>query len=650
LTNPATPAPPLQGLDQLAPLESVETLREMMDSIPQLVFQANREGILTYANLAWFEYTGLSPSVLDAAAWHEVVHSRDIEKSLERWSASTASGDGYEVEARLRRHDGAHRWHVVRAAPARNAFGDGVAWYGTATDIDDLRRVQRTLRHSEERLRLAQRVAGMGTWEWDIERDTVTWSPELEELYGVAETGFAGGFETILEHVHPDDRERMRESVEGLLATGSHAIEHRIVLPNGEVRWVASRGEVFSDPEGRPLRAIGVGLDITGRKRDEEALRAVDQRHKVLADAGAALPGAATPDSIAEAAVRCVVPALADACTVELLDGGELRTAASIAADDMPGRACAPGAEGAVRALETAQSLFVEETAPNAPSVMRGRIEHLNRTLGVMSLCRESGARQFDVADRLTIRELAARVGARLNEQRVNSTKDEVLALVSHELRTPLTILKGNANTLRRHGDQIDPAARAEALKDIEADADRLEQIVRNMLVLAQNDSARPGSGTEPLILSRVVEATVRDHLDRHPAPPITLQLQGDRVMVLGHEAHLRQVVANLLSNGAKYGGESPIDVVIFSEGENGIVEVSDRGPGLPPGALRRVFEPFYRSSANAGKAPGVGLGLTVCRRLIAAQGGTIRAAARPGGGTSFFVSLPLFEPDAAEA
>src|SRR6185295_11373353 len=132
----------------------------MMDSIPQIVFQADSEGVLIYANRAWYDYTGLAPAALGSAPWHTIVHPRDGENAIERWRASVTNGSGFEAELRLRRHDGSFCWHVVRAAPARDA---GNLWAATATDIDDLRRVQRTFRHSEERLRLAQRVAGMGT-------------------------------------------------------------------------------------------------------------------------------------------------------------------------------------------------------------------------------------------------------------------------------------------------------------------------------------------------------------------------------------------------------------------------------------------------------------------------------------------------------
>lgn len=648
MTNEAIPAAPARTTQRMDLPDSPANGREMMDSIPQMVFQADSEGLLIYANRAWYDYTGLPPATASPTPWHTIVHPQDSKNAVERWRTSVANGSGFEAELRLRRHDGGFCWHVVRAAPARDARGVGDLWAATATDIDDLRRVQRTLRHSEERLRLAQRVAGMGTWEWDIERDIMTWSPELEALYGLGDERFTGGFAAFVDRIHPGDRERMHESVEGLLATGLHEIEHRIVLPSGEVRWLAARGETFSDAEGRPLRAIGICLDITERKRSEEALRALDQRHKVLADAGAALSGAATPGAIADAALRCVVPGFADACTIELLDGGDLTLAATLAGPEFQS-GLRGGEEGALRALESVQSLYIEEPAADGATTMRARIEHLDRPLGVMSLVRSAHRHPFDVADQLTIRELSARIGARLNDQLVNATKDEVLALVSHELRTPLTILKGNANTLRRHGDRIDPADRAEALKDIEADADRLEQIVRNMLVLAQNDSGRLTPGLEPLILSRVVEATVREHVGRQPAPPVVVTLEGERFMVTGHQAHLHQVITNLLSNAAKYGGNSQIDVVVRQEEDSAVVEVSDRGAGLSPGALRRVFDPFFRSASNSAKAPGVGLGLTVCRRLISAQGGAIRVAARPGGGTSFFVSLPLFADEPME-
>lgn len=147
----------------------------------------------------------------------------------------------------------------------------GVA--GVGTEISARKASEERLRASEERLRLAQAAARMGTWEWDMRTNVVTWSEEMEDTFGVPRGSFAGTFEAFIASVHPDDRGTMLASAQRLLDEGFNDVEHRVVLPDGSIRWLAGRGQVFVDENGERIRAIGVGIDITERKLVEEELR-----------------------------------------------------------------------------------------------------------------------------------------------------------------------------------------------------------------------------------------------------------------------------------------------------------------------------------------------------------------------------------------
>jgi PAS domain S-box-containing protein len=133
------------------------------------------------------------------------------------------------------------------------------------------REAEAALRRSEERLRLAQEVAGIGTFDWDFRSGLIEWSGEMESLYGGAgERTFAGW----LTRLHPDDRAEAREAVEKAIRSGAFEAEWRIALPDGSTRWLAGRGHVFKDQAGEPLRMVGVNIDITQRKMAEEEIKA----------------------------------------------------------------------------------------------------------------------------------------------------------------------------------------------------------------------------------------------------------------------------------------------------------------------------------------------------------------------------------------
>ncbi|MEX0760229.1 MAG: HWE histidine kinase domain-containing protein, partial [Tistlia sp.] len=124
---------------------------------------------------------------------------------------------------------------------------------------------------SEERLQLALEAGRMGTWEWEVATSRVVWSAGLEEIHGLATGSFAGTFEAFQEDIHPEDRERVLRTISGTVERGDdHHIEYRILLPDGSLRWVEGRGRLFRDEAGAPARMIGVCLDVTERKENEQ--------------------------------------------------------------------------------------------------------------------------------------------------------------------------------------------------------------------------------------------------------------------------------------------------------------------------------------------------------------------------------------------
>jgi PAS domain S-box-containing protein len=141
-------------------------------------------------------------------------------------------------------------------------------------DISDRKRADQALRDSEERLRLAQDAAGIGTFEWNLESGVNIWSPKLEELYGLPAGGFAGTRAAWEELVHPEDRAGAVESANHAIENGEPGeAEFRVVWPDGSVHWMSGRWQLFKDASGRPVRLAGVNIDITQRKQTEERLR-----------------------------------------------------------------------------------------------------------------------------------------------------------------------------------------------------------------------------------------------------------------------------------------------------------------------------------------------------------------------------------------
>jgi PAS domain S-box-containing protein len=171
------------------------------------------------------------------------------------------------------RRDGSLVDVSLAVSPVKNTDGRVVGSSKVMRDITERKRAEEALRTSQERLLLSQRAAGLGNFSWDIERNVNEWSDEIMELYGLPPGGFGGKHESWRERIFPDDLAAADAAIERSLVDGDFKVDFRIVRPDGGIRWLHSRAKVFFSPDGRPLRMVGVNMDITDRKRAEEEVR-----------------------------------------------------------------------------------------------------------------------------------------------------------------------------------------------------------------------------------------------------------------------------------------------------------------------------------------------------------------------------------------
>ena len=225
------------------------------------------------------------------------------------------------------------------------------------------------------------------------------------------------------------------------------------------------------------------------------------------------------------------------------------------------------------------------------------------------------------------------------DEERSSTHLRQFVADASHELRTPLTSIRGYTELLR--GDGLSPGDESdEALRRLDQEAHRMSGLVDELLLLARLDQGRP-LDMHPVELNRIIEEAATDLRILQPERPVRLHLPPGGCRVDGDAGRLQQVATNLLGNIRSHTPpDAPVEIAVRAEGDQVILEVADRGPGLPPGEEDQVFERFYRADP-ARSGPGSGLGLSIVSAIAAAHGGRAQAARRDGGGTVITVSLP---------
>jgi len=250
--------------------EDEQQFRTLADSMAQLAWMAHPDGYIFWYNRRWYEYTGTTPEQMQGWGWQSVHDPAELPRVLEGWRAAISNGSPFEMEFPLLGADGTFRSFLTRVMPVRDGAGKILRWFGTNTDVDELRRAQnalreseRRLRISEERLRLTQRVAKIGSWELDLDRDQYVWSDEAFEMFGIRPGSFSLTQKNFLSLLFvSSDREAAEQALKRATTRNKeYFAEFRIARPDGTVRWISARGKQFYNL-GHSLM-LGVFIDVT---------------------------------------------------------------------------------------------------------------------------------------------------------------------------------------------------------------------------------------------------------------------------------------------------------------------------------------------------------------------------------------------------
>ena len=642
------------------------------------------------------EIWGKDPSSPDVSLEYALngIHEEDRQAAALRLAAALDPGSEgvFEVEARVVRSDGTTRWILANGQTRFAGAGDerhAVELVGTALDVTERRAAEQALRASEERSRVAIKVAALGTWVYDVASDTAHMDARMCEILGRDAGAQMISVPETLAYVHADDRDTMMAAMAAAndpAGDGVYSVQVRLIREDGAARWIQADGQVEFVGEGaarQPLRIIGTVADITERRVAdqarilyEESLRRELRDARSLQQLSSKVIIEDDVDSLYEdvldaaieimqadcASVRMYVP---DRNALRLLRSRNLNaeTVASwgwveASSTTISGTSFVTRQRVLVSDVEAEDAgVSIEDLGAFGLSGIRAvqttpLVSRSGHAIGVISTYwrephtptdRELGL--MDVVAR-QVADVIERLETDAELLRALAAKDEFLGLVSHELRTPITTILGNASVLQRLGNSLDPRERAVALKDIRDQAERLNRTVDDLLALARAD--RGALEAEPLELARSVKMII-DEYGSETAAPILLSAGDAPLIVSGEPGVLSQVLRNFISNAEKYGGGSPIEIEVARHGSStAAVCVMDRGMGISLADSERVFDAFYRAE-EVRAIGGLGIGLSVCKRLAEAVGGRVWAEPREGGGSLFGLALPMYE-DAPEA
>ena len=254
-------------------------LRAVADLMPQLAWSCRLDGYCDYLSRRWVAYTGVPEALHHGNGWLDAIHPDDRARTRAAWTAFVAGRSEYDINYRLRRHDGEYCWFKAHGILVRSEGGEPLRVVGTTTDINDQKRAEERDRESRERLDAALSASGTGTFRWDLQTNALDWDEQLDRLFGLPPGHTVRSLDKFVERVHPDDRAGVLEQCLRCKDEGADfMMEFRVVWPDGSIHWLDDRGRTFLEPGGRPAYMTGACVDITDRKRADERFRELDER------------------------------------------------------------------------------------------------------------------------------------------------------------------------------------------------------------------------------------------------------------------------------------------------------------------------------------------------------------------------------------
>jgi len=600
----------LIALQELAAVrrEGVERYRQLADAMPQIVWTADAQGRSTYYNHRFVQYTGIRFDLAEDDEWLLVLHPDDVEHVLERRAASVASGTVFEAEYRIRAADGGYRWHLGRALPIHGSDGEVELWIGTATDIDERKRL--------EELQTFLLDAGV-----ELSRSL----DYRQTLAAVARLAVPRIADRCVIHVVEADR-----TVElGDAAEPEERDRAQQVVAADSPRFATEAICVPLSSRGRGLGAISLAITDSGRSFDSAAFRcATALAHRTAAAIDNARLYAETEQ---RARAARALQTIADG--VVLLDNDGVVVLWNDAAEAITGLA-----RDEVVGRNLSESLPLDDQVSAARVPIDGsRAETLPVEVAGRELWLSVSRVKFDEGTVYAFRDVT-------QDRRFEQLRSDMIATVSHELRTPLAAIYGAALTLNQRDDGLDAQVRRSLLRVITSESERLAKIVGEVLLANQLDDGRLRVSIESVDAVGVTEEVVE--AARAHAPPhvgIELAAAAELPAVAADEQHLRQVLVNLIENAVKYSPDGGRVVVALTRHDRYVQwAVRDEGLGIPPAERQRVFEKFYRLDPNMTRGiGGTGLGLYICRELVDRLDGRIWVEPNGRKGSVFFVRIP---------
>ncbi len=601
--------------------ESEAEFRTLAEAMPQIVWITRPDGWSIYFSQQWVDYTGLTLEESRGHGWGKPLHPDDQQRAWDAWKEALATNGGYSLEARLRRADGVYRWWLIRAVPLQDAAGNVVKWFGTCTDIHDLKMAElevsltnQALRESERRFRDLLGNIEMVSIMLDKEGRITHCNDYLLRVTGWRREEVMGQdwFALFVPHGRGDVKKAFSALLEEA-PTSSH-YENEILTRSGAKRLIQWNNTTLRSGAGEVIGTASIGDDITDRREAEGRLRlqsvALNAADNAMLIAGRDL------------AIVWVNPAFtlltgyaeADAIGKNML---------ALLKSDVPDEALYKKISDTILAGESWSGETTNRRKDGQPYAEAQTITPVKNDDGTVS-------HFISIKTDLTARR---QIELQLRQAQKMEAVGQLAAGVAHEFNNLLQTLMSMAaiTRLRSVNPQIVKIA-----AEMEVQIRRGASVTQQLLLFSRHQTTEMSN----LDLGEHVQKA-GDLLRRLIPENITLvmEISSDRTSVKGDAGQVQQVLLNLAINARdSMPAGGTLTLRVAPRGAEVLLEIEDTGSGFDEATRARIFEPFF-TTKEVGK--GTGLGLAVVYGIVEQHGGRIEVRSVPGEGSRFRVILP---------
>lgn len=603
------------------------------------------------------------------------VHPDDRENVIDAVNACIKSGAEYNIEHRCVWPDGTVRWLLEKGDVDRSEDGTPLNMLGVVQDITDRKLAREALAENTALLNEAQRIGRIGNWTLDISTGDLRWSDEIYRIFGYQPNEFEPSYDRFFNAVHPDDVDKIKQSEkEAFDHNKPHSIDHRIVLPDGEIRWVHEEAHTTYDENNKPVKLSGTVQDITDRKLDEEKLILTNKILHQIASGD-------DIDYILSSIVSGVDNLLVDALSTILIidDDNKLHNRSDNHLPDFYNQAIdglkigkGEGSDGtsAFRNHRViVENIFSHPYWENFTDLAKKAnlaacwsepIRSLStKPFGILAIYfqhpRSPNLSELDViynAAQLVsialLRELHESSLKRAKDDAVkaNKAKSEFLSQMSHELRTPLNAIIGFSQLLELD-DNLDDN-QIDSVREIHNAGKHLHDLIDEILDLSLIESGNIEIDQQEVALLTIIDECINLTENLAKKRHVTIERQthfpSENITVIADSRRLKQSILNLLSNAIKYNIENGTVFVNCTKADNNYIQIniSDTGLGLSDSQLKKLFTPFNRFHTEKSDIEGTGIGLVITKQLVELMGGSIDFESEEGVGTTFSLMFKL--------